>query len=78
MKKNTSLIIKTIICAFIALSSCNKGNKNEGFKRAAHPENQRTADLENGYYLNPILGGDYPDPSVLKYKDAYYMTHSFL
>ena len=27
-------------------------------------------------YLNPIIAGDYPDPSVVKVGDDYYMTHS--
>lgn len=39
-------------------------------------EGQRRADLGNGTYLNPVLSGDYPDPSVLKDGDDYYMTHS--
>ncbi|WP_414155222.1 family 43 glycosylhydrolase [Pseudomonas sp. BNK-43-a] len=39
-------------------------------------EGQRRADLGNGTYLNPILPGDYPDPTVLKDGDDYYMTHS--
>lgn len=39
-------------------------------------EGQRKADIGNGTYLNPVLAGDYPDPSVLKDGDDYYMTHS--
>lgn len=39
-------------------------------------ENQRKADLGNGMYLNPVLSGDRPDPSVLKDGADYYMTHS--
>jgi xylan 1,4-beta-xylosidase len=39
-------------------------------------EGQRKADLGNGYYLNPILSGDRPDPSVLRDGDDYYMVHS--
>ncbi|MCI6551302.1 MAG: family 43 glycosylhydrolase [Prevotella sp.] len=27
-------------------------------------------------YLNPILGGDYPDPTVMREGNDYYMTHS--
>lgn len=27
-------------------------------------------------YMNPILGGDYPDPTVVRVGDDYYMTHS--
>ena len=29
-----------------------------------------------GTYMNPILGGDYPDPSIVRDGDDYYMTHS--
>ncbi len=39
-------------------------------------EGQRKADLGNGYYLNPILPGDHPDPSILKDGADYYMTFS--
>ncbi|HSL23668.1 MAG TPA: family 43 glycosylhydrolase [Vicinamibacterales bacterium] len=39
-------------------------------------EGQRKADLGNGTYLNPILAGDHPDPSVLRDGDDYYMTFS--
>jgi len=39
-------------------------------------EGQRKADLGNGTYLNPILAGDHPDPSILKDGDDYYMTFS--
>lgn len=39
-------------------------------------EGQRKADLGNGYFLNPIMAGDHPDPSVLKDGDDYYMTFS--
>jgi xylan 1,4-beta-xylosidase len=27
-------------------------------------------------YRNPVLGGDYPDPSVVRVGDDYYLTHS--
>ncbi len=33
-------------------------------------------DMGNGMYMNPVLGGDYPDPTVLRVGNAYYMTHS--
>jgi len=39
-------------------------------------ENQRRADLGNGTFLNPVLAGDRPDPSILKDGDDYYLTHS--
>lgn len=39
-------------------------------------EGQRKADLGNGTFLNPIIAGDHPDPTVLKDGDDYYMTFS--
>jgi xylan 1,4-beta-xylosidase len=39
-------------------------------------EGQRRADLGNGFYLNPIVGGDHPDPTILKDGSEYYMTFS--
>ncbi|QNR86830.1 family 43 glycosylhydrolase [Pedobacter riviphilus] len=29
-----------------------------------------------GFYTNPIFSGDYPDPSILRDGDNYYMVHS--
>src|SRR5574343_367230 len=42
-------------------------------------EGQRKADMGEpgaGRFLNPVLAGDRPDPSVLKDGDDYYLTHS--
>lgn len=39
-------------------------------------EGQRMADLGDGRYLNPVLAGDHPDPTVLKDGADYYMTCS--
>ena len=54
----------------------SKQKTEEKLTWAAGKEGQRVADLGNGYYLNPIMAGDHPDPSVLKDGDDYYMTHS--
>ena len=27
-------------------------------------------------FRNPILGGDYPDPTIIRSGEDYYMTHS--
>jgi beta-xylosidase len=32
--------------------------------------------IDNDHYLNPIFAGDYPDPSILRDGDTYYMVHS--
>tara|TARA_R110002050_G_scaffold273113_1_gene417068 strand:- start:65173 stop:66714 length:1542 start_codon:yes stop_codon:yes gene_type:complete len=39
---------------------------------------QSQIEIENDEtgYSNPILGGDYPDPSIVRVGNDYYMTHS--
>ena len=39
-------------------------------------EGQRKADLGDGTFLNPVMAGDHPDPSILKDGADYYMTFS--
>jgi xylan 1,4-beta-xylosidase len=39
-------------------------------------EGQRKADLGNGTYVNPIVPGDHPDPTIIKDGKDYYMTFS--
>ena len=39
-------------------------------------EGQRKADLGNGTFLNPVMAGDHPDPSVLRVAGDFYMTFS--
>ncbi len=53
-----------------------KAGKKPAAKTAHGIEGQRKADLGDGTYLNPIVSGDHPDPTVLKDGDDYYMTFS--
>jgi beta-xylosidase len=39
-------------------------------------EGQRRADLGNGRFLNPVMAGDRPDPSLLQVGDDWYLTFS--
>ncbi|MBE1160486.1 family 43 glycosylhydrolase [Dyella acidiphila] len=39
-------------------------------------EGQRKADLGDGRYVNPIVPGDHPDPTILKDGSDYYTTFS--
>jgi xylan 1,4-beta-xylosidase len=39
-------------------------------------EGQRIADRGDGTFLNPIVAGDHPDPSIIKDGDAYYLAFS--
>ena len=36
----------------------------------------KTNEKGTGFYMNPIFAGDYPDPSILRDGDNYYMVHS--
>ncbi|KMS56276.1 xylosidase [Novosphingobium barchaimii LL02] len=39
-------------------------------------DNQRIADLQDGRFLNPLMAGDHPDPSIMRDGKDYYMTFS--
>ncbi|NEX92740.1 family 43 glycosylhydrolase [Caulobacter sp. 17J65-9] len=39
-------------------------------------EGQRKADLGDGRFLNPILAGDHPDPTIVRDGDEWWMTFS--
>ena len=39
-------------------------------------DHQRIADLGDGRFLNPLIAGDHPDPTILKDGADYYMTFS--
>ncbi len=60
-----TFVITLVVLSFIACKSTPDMNLDN-----------KQGDLGNGYYLNPILGGDYPDPSVVRDGEDYYMTHS--
>ncbi|MFB6342054.1 family 43 glycosylhydrolase [Saccharicrinis sp. FJH62] len=59
-----------IILTFIILSLLNSCNTKK------QKEDKSTLDISGTYYENPVLGGDYPDPSVFRDGEDYYMTHS--
>lgn len=39
-------------------------------------EGQRQADQGDGTFINPIIAGDHPDPTILKDGKDYYLTYS--
>lgn len=38
-------------------------------------QNQRTT-IDKNHYTNPVFAGDYPDPSILRDGDDFYLVHS--
>jgi beta-xylosidase len=55
-------------------SDVTRDGNSDGWVRGI--ENQRQADLGDGSFLNPVLAGDHPDPSVLRVGDDFYLTLS--
>src|ERR1044071_8789790 len=39
-------------------------------------EGQRKSDRGDGTFLNPIMSGDHPDPSLIRVGPDYYLTFS--
>lgn len=52
------------------------GRPGSALQPAYGTEGQRKADLGNGLFINPIVPGDHPDPTILKDGHDYYMTFS--
>jgi xylan 1,4-beta-xylosidase len=72
------LLASVVVGAAVAAAphaSAAEGNAVES-RSARGLEGQRKADRGDGTFLNPILAGDHPDPSILKDGDDYYMTFS--
>src|SRR5258706_16112606 len=59
-----------------AEAELNHGIKGRRVAWAKGFEGQRKADLGDGTFLNPIVAGDHPDPTVLKVGANYYLTFS--
>lgn len=56
-------IATTLILAFLCLS--------------LHAQFQTDTNLtNNGFFINPVFAGDYPDPSILREGDDFYLVHS--
>jgi len=76
--KNQLLIICLVFGSGIALAK-NKQNEaalqlQQSDKMIETTENIYNPDLGNGYYMNPILKGDWADPTVVRDGDDYYLT----
>ncbi|MCW0481881.1 family 43 glycosylhydrolase [Gaoshiqia sediminis] len=66
MKKLSSGIL--IILSVLLIASCSRGTSQKS--------DAQVKDTAENFYQNPVLGGDYPDPSIFRDGGDYYMTHS--
>ena len=67
-------ILLRVIPGLVIARTSQPGSASSTWARGI--ERQRKADLGNGFFLNPIMAGDHPDPTVLKDGADYYMTFS--
>lgn len=61
------IILKIVFVAVIVLQG-----SFSGWAQFQTVKNEKGGD----YFLNPVFAGDYPDPSILKDGETYYMVHS--
>ncbi|MET0814263.1 MAG: family 43 glycosylhydrolase [Pseudoxanthomonas sp.] len=73
-----ALLAGTVVSPLPALTRKSENCASIDFPSqwARGTEGQRNADLGDGTYLNPIIPGDHPDPTILKDGENYYMTFS--
>ena len=57
-------------------SAVDQAASGAGGPRRQGYDGQRVPDQGDGTYLNPIMAGDHPDPTVLRDGSDYYMTFS--
>lgn len=70
----TIVWVATLVAAIVSLAQPSQPPAPADWPRGV--EGQRKADLGNGWFFNPIMAGDHPDPSILKDGEDYYMTFS--
>jgi xylan 1,4-beta-xylosidase len=71
-----TLAAGALLAPAVATAAKPKTAKTKAAEWGKTVEGQRKADLGDGTYLNPIIAGDHPDPTILKDGDDYYMTFS--
>ncbi|MBE7169254.1 MAG: family 43 glycosylhydrolase [Williamsia sp.] len=64
----------SILAAFLTILLCYGPVSASAQQTNSHSKPRTVASKK--YFQNPVLGGDYPDPSVLRVGKDYYMTHS--
>jgi beta-xylosidase len=65
MKRN---LLFNVLGVIILLCACNTQNNV-----SVESVNEELAENQ---FQNPVLGGDYPDPSIVRVGEDYYLTHS--
>lgn len=71
------LVVATAVAA-VSAAGCRKAEHSPPPARveAVRLEGQPAADLGDGRFRNPVLAGEFPDPSLVRVGGDYYMTHT--
>ena len=72
-------VVVSTLSILVLVGSLNSQTLTEEAKTRAQQvkaENQPRADLGNGYYQNPIMAGEYADPTIVRVGEDYYMAFS--
>lgn len=64
-----------LLLSILLIKSSSHAQGSPGLQYAPG-EHRLTAQQENGYYRNPIIPGNYGDPSVVRVGNDFYMAHS--
>jgi beta-xylosidase len=72
MLKNIIFVLLSFVLGKYAYAQ--QGNEEASNK--VQQEDQPTADQHNGYYLNPIIPGNYGDPTIVRVDKDFYMAFS--
>ena len=64
-----------MLAALLTASACSPDRRQDAVFSPLEYHSQRPA-AEEGFYTNPILGGFYPDPSICRVGDDYWMVNS--
>ena len=70
-------MFKRVICLLGVLTLFTQFSITSAQKDGtSHMERRYKADTGRGTFLNPVMCGNYADPSVIRDGEDYYMTHS--
>ncbi len=77
---STRVITAFLIASFVIGCGGNMSNNNEQFAEfewfSYGGHDPVFEDSIDGHYINPIIAGFFPDPSIVRVDEDYYMVHS--
>jgi xylan 1,4-beta-xylosidase len=75
LHKSPLLLLWSLLFASLALGAMPEAVHFESFRYEGNDPVFETP-LPEGYYRNPVIAGFYPDPSICRVEDRYYLVNS--